>query len=184
MLACLTVLLVCALSWSVRVDNVAAGSLRLEDVVLCEDLDDSFAPLEGTDVFPGQIKQICLWFEFTRARDGDLLEILWKYEGEDIQREELRAAYHSGSHAFYLLREDGSPLPAGEYSVVIFCNGKMKRTERFTVELSEDSEQPQDDSPPSALELTSSDFITADFFDASSDSKLEAIIEVSADAPK
>jgi hypothetical protein len=35
--------------------------------------------------------------------------------------------------AFYLLREDGSPLESGLCSVRISCNGREKMTENFTV---------------------------------------------------
>lgn len=133
-------LLSIALSWSVIRDNVTAGSFHLDEVALCEDLDDSMGPLEKKSIFASDTKQICLWFEYSRARDGDQLEVIWKFEGEDIQNESFRLVYPRGTRAFYLLREDGSDLPAGMYSVTILCNSRHKGTERFVVETSDEED--------------------------------------------
>jgi hypothetical protein len=122
------------LSWSARKDNVAAGSFRLDELVLCEDLDDGMNPLEKKESFTGDTKQVCLWFEFAKARDGDQLEVQWRFEGKDIQRESFRLTHSRGTRAFYLLREDGSALPSGVYAVSILCNGRIKGAERFDVD--------------------------------------------------
>ena len=122
------------LSWSVRLDNVAAGSFRLDEIVLCEDLDDNMNPQERKTNFPGDTKQVCLWFEYAKARDGDQLEVQWKFEKDDIQRESFRLVHARGTRAFYLLREDGSALPSGTYTVSVLCNGRTKGVERFEVE--------------------------------------------------
>jgi hypothetical protein len=122
------------LSWSARKDNVAAGSFRLDEIVVCEDLDDSMNPLEKKESFPGSTKQVCLWFEFAKARDGDQLEVQWRFEGEDVQRESFRLAHSRGTRAFYLLREDGSALPGGAYEVSILCNGRVKGVGHFDVD--------------------------------------------------
>lgn len=128
------------LSISVRLDNVSAGSFRLDEITLCEDLDDNMSPQVPRDVFPGGTKQVCLWFEYGRARDGDQLEILWQFEREDIQRESFRLLHARGTRAFYLLREDGSALLGGEYAVTIFCNSRAKGTIGFTVEPPDESD--------------------------------------------
>jgi hypothetical protein len=134
LLGLFVLLLSFVLSWSARKDIVAAGSFRLGDVVLCDDLDDAMNPLEKKESFPGGTKQVCLWFEFTKARDGDQLEVRWRFEGEDIQRESFRLAHSMGMRAFYLLREDGSALPSGGYAVSILCNGRAKGVGRFKIE--------------------------------------------------
>ncbi|MDL2263240.1 hypothetical protein LJC31_01165 [Synergistaceae bacterium OttesenSCG-928-I11] len=126
--------LVLLLSWNVRRDNIAAGSFRLDEVVLCEDLDDNMNPQERKTQFSGDTKQVCLWFEYAKARDGDQLEVQWQFGKDDIQRESFRLVHARGTRAFYLLREDGSALPPGMYVVSILCNGRTKGVERFEVE--------------------------------------------------
>ncbi len=127
-------ILVFFLSWSVRRDNIAAGSFRLDEIALCEELDDNMNPQERKSRFSGDTKQVCLWFEYARARDGDQLEVQWQFENDDIQRESFRLVHARGTRAFYLLREDGSALPPGVYGVSILCNGRAKGVERFEVE--------------------------------------------------
>lgn len=152
-LAVFVVLLAVLLSWSVINDNVTAGSFHLDEVALCDDLDDSMGPLAKKSVFNGDTKQICLWFEYSRGRDGDQLEVIWRYEKDDIQRESFRLVHARGTRAFYLLMEDGSDLLPGQYSVTIMCNSRRKGTEYFVVEkdpddgdaLSDDDEPVYDD---------------------------------------
>jgi hypothetical protein len=121
------------ISWSFRADNVIAGSFRLEDIQICEELDEDMKPLHiGRDVQEGA-KQVCLWFSYSRAREGDSLEINWSFENQTIQRDVFRIVNPRGARAFYLLKEDGSSLPAGSYSVRLRCNGREKAEELFSI---------------------------------------------------
>jgi hypothetical protein len=127
-------MLMVIVSWSFRADNVVAGSFRLEDIQICDELDDNKMPLNAGRVFPGGAKQVCLWFKYLSAREGDSLEIFWKYGNRVIQRDSYRLSEQRGTRAFYLLKEDGSPLPSGSYTVVILCNRRERGVERFSVE--------------------------------------------------
>lgn len=126
-------LLMLFISWSFRADNMFAGSFRLEDIQICEDLDEDMKPLNVVRSVPDDTKQICLWFSYSRAREGDSLEITWNFGNQTIQKDVLRVARPNGVRAFYLLKEDGSSLPAGQYSVAICCNGREKLVEFFSV---------------------------------------------------
>ena len=121
------------LSLSFRADNVIAASFRLDDVRICEELDDSLRPVNPGAALPGDAKQACLWFEYSRAREGDALEILWSFHGRAIQKDSYRLQEPEGTRAFYLLREDGTSLPGGAYTVEISCNGRGRRMEYFSV---------------------------------------------------
>jgi hypothetical protein len=122
------------LSMSFRADNVIAASFRLDDVQICEELDDGLRPVNPGAVLSGDAKQACLWFEYSRAREGDSLEILWNFDGRAIQKDSYRLQEPEGTRAFYLLRDDGTSLPGGAYTVSISCNGRERRLERFSVE--------------------------------------------------
>lgn len=134
LLGLLVVAVAVMLTRSVRLNNIAAGSFRLDEVVLCDDIDDSMSPLEHKDLFAYGTRQVCLWFEYAKARDGDQLEVVWTFEGEDVQRESFRLVHARGTRAFYLMREDGTYLLPGSYSVSILCNGRPRDIVYFSVE--------------------------------------------------
>jgi len=120
-------------SWSFRAGSVVAGSFQVDDLLICEELSGDMRPLPTGGGFSDGLKQICLWFSYSRARDGDMVEIHWALGDELIHRESYRIAGQSGIRAFYRLREDGSSLPAGDYKVTLFCNGREKLAEIFRI---------------------------------------------------
>lgn len=122
------------LSWSFRTDNILAGSFRIDDIQICEELDENMKPVQVTGNFAGDAKQACLWFEYSRARVGDVLEIVWQLEETTIQKDSFRLSHEKGAKAFYLMKEDGSALLLGKYTVKINCNGREKKTLGFTVD--------------------------------------------------
>jgi hypothetical protein len=128
------VVLIFLLSRSFRADNIVAGPFQIEEIQICEELDDAMRPIqihEGR--FPGGTKQVCLWFRYSKARTGDMLEIQWEREDYLIQRETMRVTASEATRAFYLMKEDGQELPGGYYRVLLFCNGREKAVERFTI---------------------------------------------------
>jgi len=145
LLGVLVVLFMACVSWSFRQSNFIAGSFRIEEVQICEELDDTLRPVNVDKNMPSDSQQICVWFSYSRARRGDSIEISWYHEENVIQRELLRLSDSKGVKAFYLLREDGSPLESGFYSVHISCNGREKVTENFTISVTSDDLLMEDD---------------------------------------
>ncbi len=127
------VVLLFILSWGFRSGNVIAGSFQVDDIQICEDLDDNMKPVRSGVALPGGTSKVCIWFRYSKAREGDSLEILWNHEGRSIQKDVFRISKPNGVRAFYLMREDRSSLPHGEYEVVLMCNGRKKVTKEFTV---------------------------------------------------
>ncbi|MDR3321075.1 MAG: hypothetical protein LBS93_01395 [Synergistaceae bacterium] len=145
LLALFVVFLMIFLFWSFSAGDIIAGSFRLGDIQICEELGDNMVPVNAGTTLPGGAKQVCLWFDYTKARVGDALEIVWKFGERRIQRDSYRLPASGGVRAFYLLKEDGSPLPAGSYSVEIFCNGRERGGESFFVTPSSDDVEFADD---------------------------------------
>ncbi|MDR3354244.1 MAG: hypothetical protein LBO21_04345 [Synergistaceae bacterium] len=143
MLGVSTVALMFFISWSFRADNMIAGSFRLEDIQICEELDEDMKPLSAGKSVNEGTKQVCLWFSYSSAREGDSLEINWRFENQTIQRDVFRIANIEGVRAFYLLMEDGSPLPTGSYSVELYCNGRKKAGEPFWINPSSGDVDPE-----------------------------------------
>jgi hypothetical protein len=133
LLALAVVILMAASSWSFSANGIVAGSLKLDDIQICEELDDKMKPLNIEDVLPGGVKQACLWLSYSRAREGDAIDILWKHEDSPIYEHSYRLFAQKGVRAFYLVRDDGEILRSGLYSVSLFCNGKRKVLKQFVV---------------------------------------------------
>jgi hypothetical protein len=127
------IVLMAFLSWSFHASNTIAGSFKLDEVTICEELDEYMRPVSADRNMPPDAQQVCLWFSYSRARNGDSLEILWYLNEQSIQKETVRIPDESGIKAFYLLKEDGSTLDPGFYSVLINCNGRERGVENFTV---------------------------------------------------
>lgn len=143
-LGVLVLVLMFLTSWSFRTGSVIAGSFQVDDILICEELSGDLRPIPTGGDFSDGLKQICLWFSFSRAREGDVVELSWRYKDELIQKESFRLAEQSGIRAYYLLRDDGSSLPAGNYTVTLFCNGRERLAEAFRIQ-SEESDEDDDD---------------------------------------
>ena len=76
---------------------------------------------------------MCLKFHYEAPRPGSVMDIVWRFQNRVIFRESMRIGDTSGTKAFFLLREDGSPLPAGEYVVAIESDGIERRRVPFSV---------------------------------------------------
>ncbi|MDR3164872.1 MAG: hypothetical protein LBU13_04780 [Synergistaceae bacterium] len=129
-------------SWGFRRSNFASGSFKMNEVLICEELDENLRPVSADRNISQESQQACLWFDYSGARRGDTIEISWYLSGEMIQRETVRLSSSEGIKAFYLLKEDGSPLAPGFYSVIISCNGKDTYEDNFTVAVSSDDAFP------------------------------------------
>ena len=132
----LALALMALLSWSLRKNDFASGSFKMKEVRICEELVENLKPVSADRNISSGSQQVCLWFDYSGARRGDAIEISWYRDDDMIQRETVRLSAPEGVRAFYLLREDGSPLEPGYYSVAINCNGKDAYGENFTVAVS------------------------------------------------
>jgi hypothetical protein len=133
LLGVVVLLLMVCVSLSFRYSHFIAGSFRIDEVQICEELDENMRPVNVERNMSPESSQVCIWFSYSRARRGDLIEIAWYHEESMIQREIFRLYEPRGVKAFYLLREDGSPLESGFYTVHISCNGRGRVTENFTI---------------------------------------------------
>jgi hypothetical protein len=113
-----------------------AGSFvdRLEvfDAVSCADLSDSMEPQEVSSEFPRDVRQVCIFFRY-RSPGEEQVVIIWSHRGKVIQKEMLTLHKGDGRKAFYLLKEDGSPLPPGDYDVSVIWGIRRLGSVRFKV---------------------------------------------------
>ncbi|MDO9508312.1 MAG: hypothetical protein Q7I97_03040 [Thermovirgaceae bacterium] len=119
----LSVPLVALLLWQ-QGFRALAGPVTVTDAVVCRELDDSSAPVGAGPIFKWGGRQVCLIFRYEVPRPGGKMDVIWRFQSQVISRESIRINDTGGVRAFFLLREDGSPLPVGEYDVVIESDGR------------------------------------------------------------
>lgn len=113
-----TILSVLLLGWALRGSGIVQNC-EVYDVSVCEELDEQLRPLGGSSPFCFGIRQLGVRFRFRLARQGESLLVRWHFQNHLIHEESLSVESTEGVKAFYLVREDGAPLPVGDYAVSI-----------------------------------------------------------------
>lgn len=117
--------LVALLLWQ-QGHKALAGPVSITGAVVCRELDVSSFPVGEGPFFKWGGRQVCLMFRYEAPRSGGSLDVIWRFNSQVIFRETIRINDTSGVKAFFFLREDGSPLPVGDYDVSIESDGKER----------------------------------------------------------
>jgi hypothetical protein len=126
------VLLLLLVTWSLKVGPFG-NSFRVEEALICKELDGNRKPLHVSNSISYGSRQICLWLRYSSAREGSHLEVSWYYGKDLVLSEPLKLMTKNGDRAFYLLREEGTPLPIGSYRVTVSTPSKVWADIKFEV---------------------------------------------------
>ena len=118
------ILLLLLVTWSLKVGPFSSF-FKVEEAVICQELGNNREPLLVSNSIPYGPSQICLWLKYSSAREGSHLEVSWYYGNELVLSEPLKLMTKDGVRAFYLLREEGTPLPVGSYRVTVSTPAKV-----------------------------------------------------------
>ncbi|NLD06005.1 MAG: hypothetical protein GX672_08995 [Synergistaceae bacterium] len=118
------VLLLLLVAWSLKVGPFSSF-FKVEEAVICQELGDNREPLLISNSIPYGPSQICLWLKYSSASEGSHLEVSWYYGNELVLSEPLKLMTKDGVRTFYLLREEGTPLPVGSYRVNVSTPAKV-----------------------------------------------------------
>lgn len=116
-------LLVILSVWTIRHCD-KKNSFQLVDAVVCDEVSESFLPVGASDRFAYGTRQLCLWFEYRKASHNCEVSVEWYYRDALVFSQVICLSSLNGKRTLCLLREDGSPLPAGQYHVVLHLDGK------------------------------------------------------------
>ena len=108
-------------------------SFSVESLAICLNVDDDFCPRSVGDRFRFGTRQLCLWLKHNGGRAGDSMRFMWYFRGQLIYQERYVLSKPQGRNLFYLLRDDGSPLPVGDYRVDIRLNSHSVKSENFVI---------------------------------------------------
>lgn len=113
--------------------GLVGSPFRIERAVVCVELDKDRLPHKVMNTIQYGVRQVCLWFQYFSATEGSHLGISWYYEGDLVSSESLKLVKRDDVRAFYLLQEDGTPLPAGKYKVSISSSTKLLNEIEFEI---------------------------------------------------
>lgn len=131
-LGALVVLLIVLSAWSLRGGSFGE-SFRIDKTVVCQELDDNRQPVKAQQDIPYGSRQICLWFKYSSASEGSHVQVSWLYGKDLVLTESLKLMTKDGTRAFYLLREDGTPLPVGSYTATVSTPARKWSEIKFNV---------------------------------------------------
>ena len=126
------ILLLLLVTWSLKVGPFSSF-FKVEEAVICQELGNNREPLLVSNSIPYGPSQICLWLKYSSAREGSHLQVSWYYGNELVLSEPLKLMTKDGVRAFYLLREEGTPLPVGSYRVTVSTPAKVWSDIKFEI---------------------------------------------------
>ena len=126
------ILLLLLSAWSLKADLFTDG-FHIDKSVICLELDENRKPLHISSKIQYGSRQICLWLQYSKAKEGNHLDITWYYGKDKVLTEQLKLMTADGVKAFYLLREEGTPLPVGSYKAVISTPVKTLSEIKFDI---------------------------------------------------
>ncbi len=109
------------------------GTFRVEEAFVCVDVDDSAIPWGVGDRFGFGVRQLCVLLDYSGGEGEDMARFRWYFKGQLVHEELQVLDDGANCRMFYILREDGSPLPVGPYSVQVDVNDRIARKIAFSV---------------------------------------------------
>ena len=102
-----------------------SGAIIISNIVLSDEIDNR-SRLTGTvSRFSYGTRQMFIFFDFEKAQIGTDIAVSWYYGGKEILTDTYTLEESSGYRVYCLLKEDGSLLPKGAYSLRITQENKM-----------------------------------------------------------
>ncbi|MBN1298934.1 MAG: hypothetical protein JW997_04535 [Actinobacteria bacterium] len=137
MIAC-TPLLVCCTN-NASNDNseqlFKEGPPEIENVVLCKNVDEDFAPLEPTDIFAQGTNSIYLSVQFKNFTDKNSLKVIWSYQdtGNELATQVFTPDRQgSGYYSFNI--KISTSFPPGNYNAKVYFDQKQVKSLDFKIE--------------------------------------------------
>ena len=105
--------------------NIQKGPAEIEEIAICKNVDQNFAPVEITEEFPPNTNSIYLSVKFKNFTENDLLKVIWTYEtlSKKLSEQEFKPTIAcSGYYGFNI--KTSNYFPEGKYSAEVFLNSK------------------------------------------------------------
>ena len=104
--------------------NRPSDTIIIRNIVISDEIENQ-SRLTGTvSRFPHGTHQIFVFFDFEKAQTGTNIVMSWNYGGREVWADTYTLEEPAGYRVYSLLKEDGTMLPRGSYSLKIMQDGK------------------------------------------------------------
>ncbi|MBR1417463.1 MAG: hypothetical protein IJ576_00695 [Synergistaceae bacterium] len=80
-------------------------------------------------------RQVCMRFDYSRLEEDLPVRVIWDHNSKRVQAESYTLEAPHGTKIYCLLKEDGSPLPRGSFSVSVQPNSEREAMPKFHFEI-------------------------------------------------
>lgn len=94
-------------------------SFMMSNVSISIDFEDHQFLAGTISRFAYGTRQVCMRFDYSRLEDDMEIQVIWDHGDKRVQAENYILTAPSGTRTYCILKEDGSLLPRGTYSVMI-----------------------------------------------------------------
>lgn len=124
------------------IENVGSGSFGR--ILFAQGATDESAPIGESDTFDAGMTEIYMIIPYYGMTDGEVWSREWLLDGTEIaSTDEEWDEDTEGITYRYLYNADGSPFPAGEYTVNLYLGDQIARSAHFTILSADDEEEEQ-----------------------------------------
>jgi hypothetical protein len=109
--------------------------IKITDAKMTTGLDTQMMPIQVTDVFPRDTRQVFCWLSWSDAVPKMEMKVVWNYEIDDIKilTYDFAIPRKKGSGGISLTLPTGKVLPVGSYRVDIIAKDKVLKSLTFKV---------------------------------------------------
>ncbi|MBQ8694009.1 MAG: hypothetical protein IJ576_01210 [Synergistaceae bacterium] len=128
--------LIALIFWAVERSSVnPKQSFMMSNVSISIDFEDHQFLAGTISRFEYGTRQVCMRFDYSRLENDLPVRVIWDHDSKRVQAESYTLTAPYGTRIFCLLKEDGSPLPKGSYSVAVQPETQRTAMPKFHFEI-------------------------------------------------
>ena len=101
-----------------------SDTIIIRNIVISDEIEKQSRITGTISRFSYGSRQIFVFFDFEKAQIGTNIDLYWYYGGREVDAKTDTLEEASGSRTYQFLKEDGSILPKGAYSLKIMQDNK------------------------------------------------------------
>ncbi len=124
-------------SFKIKEEKGQASEAKIVSAITCKKVDENYAPMDKTDVFPDNINKICCSVQVSNAQKGAVIKAQWYNKDKDqlLQSSTYTVLKdHSAGYIAFSYASEGQKWDKGKYEVKIYVGNKLIKVAPFKIE--------------------------------------------------